>query len=165
MTPRTNSLLEHLTEKLRRQEDPRTLAPVRRRHQESRRSAARPGRRPVREGEEAFGPESAQQFGDNDHQASAPGVGGAENIGDHNAALQRFMNAARDALKHSVNWDEGKADSHIRKVASALADENMMPPLPAEGDENEAEGIAIWLATAPTVGFIAELLRRAYEGE
>jgi hypothetical protein len=160
MTPRTNVILEHLTQKLRRQESAGTLAPVRRPRQESRRRG-----RPVREGDEAFGPESAQEFGDNDHQASQPGVGGAENIGDHNAALQRFMNAARDALKHSVGWDEGKADRHIRKVASDLADENMLPPLPSEGDENEAEGIALWLAAAPTVGFIAELLRRAYEGE
>lgn len=173
MTPQINSILEQFVKKLRRQEAARTLAPVRRpgTKQESRRPAARAAarpaqrgvRRPVREEDEAFGPNFQQEFGDNDHQASAAGVGGASNKGDHNAALQKFMQACRDALFHSHGWEEGKADSHIRKVAADLASEGHLPPLPAEGDENEAEAIAMWLLAAPSVGFIAELLRTAAE--
>lgn len=169
MTPQINSILEQFNKKLRRQEAAQTLAPVRRpgTKQEARRPAQRPAprgaRRPVREEDEAFGPNFQPEFGDNDHQASAAGVGGASNKGDHNAALQKFMQACRDALYHSNGWEEGKADSHIRKVAADLASEGHLPPLPAEGDENEAEAIAMWLLAAPSVGFIAELLRTAAE--
>jgi len=99
------------------------------------------------EGEEAWGPHSAQ---DTDHAGGEPGEGGATNVSDINDVFTEFMLSIAASLEETFGLDEDDAIEYVFDAADAIAEEGSLPFIP---DEEDLAETAEWLGKAKSMGF------------
>lgn len=99
------------------------------------------------QGGEAWGPESEV---DTDHEDSAAGEGGADNVSDVNDTLIDYMLSIAGSLEDEFELDSDTAIDMVFDIADQLGNDGTLPFIP---DESDLEGTALWLGMAKTMGF------------